>query len=240
MDAAIPYASSHSTFARSIWPPIHDAERRREQRARHGRPCGRRSTSASRNDLASSRAVRFLPRMCQYIQRSPHIWRPRSQASPSPARAAASSVSRAAWRLASSAMPRSIDATWRRALDAVSDLAGDLRVVTRVPWRRSRPPPRRRRVALRRTRGSSPASGSRPPDRRPGRAPCPRATRARRGSVVPGSAQTASTSANVHPPAKTAMPPEQPLLRLVEQRVAPVDRRAQRLLPPRACRASPT
>ena len=47
----------------------------------------------------------------------------------------------------------------------------------------------------------------------------------------PGSAQTASTSANVHPPAKTAMRRNRRCSGSVEERVAPVDRGAQRLLP---------
>ena len=45
------------------------------------------------------------------------------------------------------------------------------------------------------------------------------------------SAQTASAAAKVRPPSKTAQPPEQDLLGLVEQVVAPGDRRPQRLLP---------
>ena len=49
--------------------------------------------------------------------------------------------------------------------------------------------------------------------------------------VSPGSAQTASTSANVQPPAKTARRRNRRCSASVEQRVAPVDRGAQRLLP---------
>ena len=49
---------------RSNWPSIHDAESRRDQRARA--PDGGGATgSASRKAAAYSRAVRFLPRMCQ-------------------------------------------------------------------------------------------------------------------------------------------------------------------------------
>ena len=174
------YASAHSSFARSNWPSTHDASP--AVISAPARPTvGEPAVSASRNDAAYSRAVRFLPRMCQYIHRSPHICRPASQAAASPSRAAARSVSSAAWRLPSSAMPRSSGSDLIGALDAVADLrARAPRTGGRASARprASRPRPRGARA---RTRRSSAASGAGRPGRPPARAPCRRATPARRG-----------------------------------------------------------
>ena len=131
-------------------------------------------------DEAYSRAVRFLPRMCQYMHRSPHICRPSSQAAASPDRAAARRVSSAAWRFPSSAMPRSTEPTWSVPAMPLADLSA------RAPRIGARASARSHGLA----RGVESfacvlADRLQHPEpvawRPPGRAPCRRATPARRG-----------------------------------------------------------
>ena len=142
---------------------------------------GEASVSASRNAAAYSRAVRFLPRMCQYSHRSPHSCRPSlaSRRVGVPCRSQ-QRVERGleVALLGDSAFERS---DLIGALDAVADRR------VRAPRTGGRAAARPRvshlqpRAARARTRRSSAASGACPADPPPGRELCRRATRARRG-----------------------------------------------------------
>ena len=114
-----------------------------------------------------------------------------------------------------------------------------------MPSRISRPSSAYRRACLSATSRVSPAASSRSRayspivcsirSRSPWPSVCTSALSTSDSSssrtLSPGSAQTASTSASVHPPAKTAMRRNRRCSDSVEERVAPVDRGAQRLLP---------
>ena len=121
------YASAHSSFDCSSWPSIHDASPAVIERARapdRRRPRGVRVEERGRVLAGGDVLAADVP----VHERSPLSCMPVSQAAASPLRAAARSVSSAAWRLRSSAMPRSTDADLVGALDSVPDLAADLRV----------------------------------------------------------------------------------------------------------------
>ena len=89
-----------------------------------------------------------------------------------------------------------------------------------------------------RTRRSSAAAVAARAGRRPGRAPCRRATRARRGRSRRRRRTRPRRRRTVHPPAKTAMRRNRRCSAVGQQRVAPVDRRAERLLTLGASRGS--
>ena len=211
------------SFARSR-PSIHDA--RPAVSSAPARPMvGDARMLAVRNEAAYSRAVMFLPRMCQYIIQVAAQLQP-SLASPTRHRlAAASSVSSAAWMFASSAMPRSSDASC-----VVPSMPSRISRATsayrsRVASARSRPSRPTPRAARRRTRRSSAACRKRSPST------CTSAL----STSDSRSSRTLSLADRLEVGERAAAgedrhAAEQPLLRLRQQRVAPVDRGAQCLL----------
>ena len=167
--------------------------------------------------------------MCQYIHRSPHSCRPpRRQPRHRPAPPPGACRARPG-----GCPPRRCRVRGIRligALDAVADLAGELGVPAGVPQRDLVAPRPRPRAARGRTRRSSAASGACRPGRPPARAPCRRATPARRGRSRRGRRRRprrprACTLRRRRPCAGTGAAPTP------QERVAPVDRGAQCLLP---------
>ena len=152
------------------------------------------------------------------------------EAAPLPDRAAARSVSSASWMFPSSRIPR-FD---RRRLDRCPRFRRGSPERSRrtgarasARFRRSR---LRRRAARGRTRGSSADAAAGCRRRRPARVPCRRATRARRGCPRRGRRRPPRRPRTCTLP-EDRHAPEHALFRLLEQRVAPVDRGAQGLLP---------